>query len=85
MNVIKDIVNRILSDKIITKKGRLIMLMVIVSDINRLKLFKNITFQRCSEFIKLSIIYSKKEVTESSDIMVCDFVGFKNLCNRCRK
>ena len=89
MNVIKDIVNRILFDKKITK-DRLVMITVIVSDVNKLKLFKNISSNDVSEFIKLNIIYSKG-LTESSDIMVCDFVRikisirFKNLCNRCKK
>ncbi len=89
MNVIKDIVNEILFDKTITK-DRLVMITIIVSDVNKLKLFKNISSNDMSDFIKLNIIYSKG-LTESGDVMVCDFVRikigirFKNLCNRCKK
>ncbi len=89
MNVIKDVVNEILFDKTITK-DRLVMITIIVSDVNKLKLFKNISSNDMSDFIKLNIIYSKG-LTESGDVMVCDFVRikisirFKNLCNRCKK
>ncbi len=89
MNIIKDIINGIIFDKIITK-DRLVMITVIVSDVNKLKLFKNISSNDVSEFIKLNIIYSKGLI-ESSDVMVCNFVRikisirFKNLCNRCKK
>ncbi|WP_146657018.1 hypothetical protein [Candidatus Hodgkinia cicadicola] len=53
-------------------------------------MFKNISSNDISGYIKLNIIYSKK-IMEGKDVGICNSVWIKigikyqNLCNRCRR
>lgn len=89
INVIKGVVNEVLFDKDLIK-NKLVVVTIIVSDVSKLKLFKNISSNDISEGIKLNIIYSKK-IMESGDVEICGLVWIKigvkyqNFCNRCRR
>ncbi len=49
------------------------MVTIMVSDVSKLKLFKNISSSDISECIKLNILFSKKIMTDR-DVEICDFV-----------
>ncbi|PIM95895.1 class I tRNA ligase family protein [Candidatus Hodgkinia cicadicola] len=89
INVIKGVVNEVLFDKDLIK-NKLVVVTIIVSDVSKLKLFKNISSNDISESIKLNILYSKK-IMESGDVEICGLVWIKigvkyqNFCNRCRR
>ncbi|PIM95752.1 Isoleucine--tRNA ligase [Candidatus Hodgkinia cicadicola] len=88
VNAIREVIDELMTGGELTG-NMLVITTIIVGDINKLKLFKNISSHDISERIKLNIIFSKKR-DKNVDIDVCEMISIKisidvgNLCCRCR-